>query len=173
MKKLYRYLAATAVSLVLSAPAHSALMVDATFEVGFNSGGALAPGSFSGTDSNMDGLLEFGELSNFFWNGTTIGDRDASFTQLVSFASYDYLTNNWTPAVATVQGFTYTSYFGWNRNGGINATNAIGPATNSFVTNVAGGGTPVPEPMSLALFSAGLIGFGLSSRQRKKRIESV
>lgn len=163
MAILTRFIAAVAATLCLAVPAQASLVVDATFTAGFTP--SFAPGSFTGTDSNMDGILEFSELTDFLWEGTLIGDIDAPFSQLVSFGDYDYTSNNWSQA--PLVGTFGVGFFSWNRFGNLDTTNAIGDRTGSTLVSISSSATPVPAPIPLALLGIGLLAIGLSRKGRK------
>ena len=118
-------------------------------------------GSFSGTDTNNDGLLTFGELDSWTANfGCGSGGCDLSF--LNDLGDFDYVANSWIANGLQWDQITEDAYMTWNNWASSASTSN---ATWGFVTTVSSA-TSVPEPGTLALFGIGLFGMGLARRKK-------
>jgi hypothetical protein len=119
--------------------------------------GTNGSNSFQGVDDDMDGVLSFGELSAFFWNGAP-SDPIVQLADLSGFGDYVIATTTWIPNAPSPFGFG--RYFAWNNWGNsIRTSNSSVSITSSTVTSVA-------EPGTLALLGIGLLGLGLARRKK-------
>ncbi len=115
-------------------------------------------GSFTGEDTNYDGVLEFSELLTFDGSNNTESET-VDLTTLVDIGDYDISTNTWLSDAVSWIGYDNNAWFTWNSQ--VNSVNL----TWATVTTT----TDVPEPSSLAIFGMGLLSFGAWRRRYSKK----
>jgi hypothetical protein len=108
-----------------------------------------------------------GEIFQNYIDTITYGFNDGS-TTLSSLVQSQVATatDTWTQITATIAAGTASTHFAINYAGAFDAINYIG--IDSLVINVNDATGEVPEPASLAILAAGLIGMG-AARRRKQR----
>lgn len=108
-----------------------------------------------------------GDILDNYTDAITYGFSDGS-TALTSFVTGAAVTATgvWTQITATLAAGSANTYFGINYAGADAGLNYIGLDTLVITANDATG--DVPEPASLAILAAGLIGMG-AARRRKNR----
>jgi len=109
-----------------------------------------------------------GEVLDNYIDTITYGFNDGS-TTLSSFVQSQVMTatDTWTQITATVAAGSAATHFAINYAGAYDAINYIG--IDSLVINVNEATGDVPEPASLAILAAGLIGMGAARRRKNKQ----
>ncbi|WP_102798137.1 PEP-CTERM sorting domain-containing protein [Bowmanella denitrificans] len=119
-------------------------------------------GTFSGIDSNSDQLLQWSELSSFYWTSQHYGHK-VTLADLTLFGDFDLQNNKWLANAKMPQVSTADAYFAWNNNG-----NAVRTSWASMrIVSTNGNQTSIPEPSSLVILGLGLL--ALSSRKYLRR----
>jgi len=109
-----------------------------------------------------------GEIYQNFVDTITYGFNDGS-TTLSSFVQSQVMTATgaWTQVTATIAAGTANTHFAINYAGASDVVNYIG--IDSMVISVNDATGDVPEPASLAILAAGLIGMGAARRRKNKQ----
>ena len=132
----------------VSALASHATSVTVNYSV--NGGGyTWGTGTFAGDDLNNDGLLSLQELISF--TSQNVENSKVSLNKLSGFGDFNIFANMW---LANGKGWGQSgiAYFGWNGSSNAVASSWATVSTSALVSN------NVPEPGSLALLAAGLVG---------------
>lgn len=137
----------------------NASVITVDYEV--TSGGSYwGTGSFSGVDSNSDGLLTFEELTIFSGSNNSEG-ASVILSTLDDVGDFNFLTNTWLNNALGWTNNADNAWFTWNnRNNSVNSSWASVVTTSSFVPS------PVPVPATMLLFALGLIGLGITRKKR-------
>lgn len=144
-----------AAALVAAATAsHAAgVTVNVDYEA-FLAGTLWYTGTFSGTDTNNDGLLSMSELTSFTATQQA-ADPSLTLSDLSSFGDFKIGTDTWQE-----NGY-YDTYMVWNNFG-----NGLGQFDDASVTTTITSSTSaVPEPTSLAMMGLGALAL-LARRKR-------
>jgi hypothetical protein len=152
MKKMLTFLVLT----LMTATANAAI-ITVDFEIQSTSS-SWGDGSFSGEDTNLDGLLSFDELVSF--NGSNnIENETVDLSTLFDVGDFDIATNTW---LSNALGWTTTenAWFTWN-----DQTNSVNSSWASATITSASYAVDVPAPATLSLFAIGLL---LMARSRRK-----
>jgi hypothetical protein len=109
-----------------------------------------------------------GEIFENYIDTITYGFNDGS-TALSSFVQSQVMTatDTWTQVTANIAAGTASTHFAINYAGARDAINYIG--IDSLVINVNDATGDVPEPASLAILAAGLIGMGAARRRKNQQ----
>jgi hypothetical protein len=109
-----------------------------------------------------------GEVLENYIDTITYGFNDGS-TTLGSFIQSQVMTatDTWTQITATIAAGTANTHFAINYAGAYDAINYIG--IDSMIINVNDASGDVPEPASLAILAAGLIGMGAARRRKNQQ----
>jgi hypothetical protein len=135
----------------------NAAIITVDFEIQSTSS-SWGDGSFSGEDTNLDGLLSFDELASF--NGSNnIENETVDLSTLFDVGDFDIATNTW---LSNALGWTTTenAWFTWN-----DQTNSVNSSWASATITSASYAVDVPAPATLSLFAIGLL---LMARSRRK-----
>jgi hypothetical protein len=152
MKKMLTFLV-----LTLMTATANATIITVDFEIQSTSS-SWGDGSFSGEDTNLDGLLSFDELVSF--NGSNnIENETVDLSTLFDVGDFDIATNTW---LSNALGWTTTenAWFTWN-----DQTNSVNSSWASATITSASYAVDVPAPATLSLFAIGLL---LMARSRRK-----
>lgn len=153
MKKLQ--LALAAAGLLAASAAQAAINVDFTVTW---AGGVYGTGSFAGTDSNANDLLEFSELASFAFVSPPFG-HDINLANLVDTGDYKISTNVWMANGISWVGNPDDAFFTWNSRG-----NSVNSTWATLETRVP----VVPEPTTWAMMGLGLAALGAVARRRAR-----
>jgi hypothetical protein len=154
MKSIRTLFAALLVTAFFASTAN-ATTVSFNFSAG---GGTYGSGSFSGVDSNGNGVLSKNELASFTSDLPPEGVYGLALADLFDFGTYNIAANVWN-ADASGWGNPNFAWYSWN--GGNNSVNP-----RWAVMTTAAEQSTVPEPGSLALIGLGLAGLAAASRKR-------
>ncbi|MES2069067.1 MAG: PEP-CTERM sorting domain-containing protein [Pseudomonadota bacterium] len=149
--KLFKSVLCTTVLAAASFSA-SAMVVDYTFDLP-----GVPYGSFSGVDTNHDGILTFDELTSFDFEYPLVDTTGINLAMLDSFGSYNIGINTWN-SDATGWGYPNFAWFSWE-----NGDRALVAQYATVHTSLE---AEVPEPLTLGLFAIGLLGLGVIRRRK-------
>ena len=133
----------------VSALAANATSVTVDYSVIYGSNSIWGTGSFAGNDLNNNGLLSLNELTSF--TSQNVENATVNLAGLSGFGDFSIYSNAWL-ANGNGWGQSGIAYFAWNGSNNAVASSWARVSTSALVSN------NVPEPGSLALLAAGLVG---------------
>jgi hypothetical protein len=133
----------------ISALAAQATSVTVDYTVHYGGNNVWGSGTFAGNDLNNNGVLSLSELTSF--TTQNVEGANVSVGSLSGFGDFNIFSNTWL-ANGNGWGQGGIAYFAWNGSGNAVASSWATVSTSALVSN------NVPEPGSLALLAAGLVG---------------